>query len=134
MSSRSWENGGDFIATKNAGYWDTGKPMLDSFTHRVIADSQEIVLALLSKDVDTSIYPAPTAADQLHADTRLDVLVPPFGSPQGWMFNFKNQWLAKKEVRRAIAMSLDTVAVREGLAARTRHVWHRTDRSGFLGV
>jgi len=105
----SWQNGGDFIATKNASYWDTGKPVLDSFTHRVIADSQEIVLALLSKDVDTSIYPAPTAADQLRGDTRLDVLVPPFGSPQGWMFNFKNQWLAKKEVRRAIAMSLDTV-------------------------
>jgi peptide/nickel transport system substrate-binding protein len=105
---KSWDTGGDFVATKNPSFWEAGKPHLDSFTHRVIADSQSIVLALQSGDVDASIYPVPTAADQLKQDANLVVMVPPFNSPNGWMFNFKNQWLAKKEVRKAIAMSLDT--------------------------
>jgi len=103
-----WDVGGDFVATKNPNFWNTGKPTLDSFTHRVIADSQSIVLALESGDIDASIYPVPTAADELKKDTRLDVMVPPFNSPNGWMFNCANEWLAKKEVRKAIAMALDT--------------------------
>jgi peptide/nickel transport system substrate-binding protein len=105
---QKWDTGGDFVATKNPNFWQTGKPGLDSFTHRVIADSQSIVLALESGDVDASIYPVPTAAEELKKDGDLVVLVPPFNSPNGWMFNFKNEWLAKKEVRKAIAMALNT--------------------------
>jgi peptide/nickel transport system substrate-binding protein len=105
---QKWDVGGDFVATKNEHFWDTGKPHLDSFTHRVIADSQSIVLALESGDVDASIYPVPTAADELRKDTRLDVIVPPFNSPNGWMFNCANEWVSKKEVRKAIAMALNT--------------------------
>jgi len=103
-----WDTGADFVATKNPNFWETGKPSLDSFTHRVIADSQSIVLALQSGDIDASIYPVPTAAEELKKNADLDILVPPFNSPNGWMFNFKNEWLAKKEVRKAIAMALDT--------------------------
>ena len=103
-----WDNGGDFVATKNPNFWRTGMPSLDSFTHRVIADSQSIVLAIQSGDVDTSIYPVPTAAEELRSNPDLDVMVPPFNSPNGWMFNFANEWLAKKEVRKAIAMALNT--------------------------
>lgn len=105
---KSWQKGGDFVATKNPTFWESGKPHLDSYTHRVVADSQSIVLALESGDVDASIYPVPTAAAELKKVQGLDILVPPFNSPNGWMFNFKNQWLAKKEVRKAIAMSLNT--------------------------
>ena len=103
-----WDNGGDFVATKNPNFRRAGMPSLDSFTHRVIADSQSIVLAIQSGDVDTSIYPVPTAAEELQSNPDLDVMVPPFNSPNGWMFNVSHEWLAKKEVRQAIAMALDT--------------------------
>lgn len=105
---KKWDNGADFVATKNPSYWQSGKPGLTEFTHRLIADSQGHVLALQSGDIDASNYPVPTAADALRGNADLVVLVPPFNSPNGWMFNMKNQWLAKKEVRRAIAMALDT--------------------------
>ena len=103
-----WDNGGDFVATKNPNFWRTGMPALESFTHRVIADSQSIVLAIQSGDVDTSVYPVPTAAEELRGNPDLDVMVPPFNSPNGWMFNVQNEWLSKKEVRKAIAMALNT--------------------------
>ncbi|HET8626751.1 MAG TPA: ABC transporter substrate-binding protein, partial [Thermomicrobiales bacterium] len=37
----------------------------------------------------------------------LAVMVPPFNSPDGWQFNFKNPYLAKKEARQAVAYALD---------------------------
>jgi peptide/nickel transport system substrate-binding protein len=105
---KSWSTGGDFVVTKNPNFWESGRPLLDSYTHRVIADSQSIVLALESGDVDGSIYPVPTAAEDLKKNGDLEVLTVPFNSPNGWMFNLKNEWLAKKEVRKAIAMALNT--------------------------
>jgi peptide/nickel transport system substrate-binding protein len=105
---QKWDNGGDFVATKNANFWESGKPALDSFTHRVVADAQTIVSSVQSGDLDASNYPDPTAADQLKSDQDLAVLVPPFGSANGWIFNCRNEWLGKKEVRKAIAMALDT--------------------------
>jgi peptide/nickel transport system substrate-binding protein len=105
---KSWSTGADFVATANPSYWQEGKPALSGFTHRVIADAQSLVLALQSGEIDASNYPNPAAKDQLEKNKNLKILVPPFASPNGWMFNAANEHLAKKEVRRAIAMSLDT--------------------------
>ncbi|MBA3335940.1 MAG: ABC transporter substrate-binding protein [Chloroflexia bacterium] len=104
----SWETGGDFVATRNENYWQEGKPALASFTHRVIADSQSLVLALQNDEIDASNYPNPAAKEQLEENPELTILVPPFASPNGWMFNLANEHLAKKEVRQAIAMALNT--------------------------
>ncbi|MDQ3168028.1 MAG: ABC transporter substrate-binding protein, partial [Chloroflexota bacterium] len=104
----SWQVGGDFVATKNESYWQTGKPALTGFTHRTIADANSLVLALQSGEIDASNYPAPTLKAELEQNPDLAILVPPFTSPNGWMFNVENQYLADVRVRRAIAMALDT--------------------------
>ena len=104
---QSWNTGGDFVANKNPNYYQEGKPALDGFIHRVIADANTIVLSLQSAEIDGSVYPAPTAKDQLEQVEDLVVIIPPFNSPNGWMFNLKNEWLAKKEVRQAIAMAIN---------------------------
>jgi len=104
----SWNVGGDFVAKRNDNYFLKGKPYLDKFTHRVIADSQSLVNSLLSGDIDGSIYPSPAGYDQLKAKDDLNVLVPPFTSPDGWQFNIKKYpYLAKKEVRQAVCYALD---------------------------
>ncbi len=103
----SWSTGGDFVANKNPNYYQEGKPGLDGFIHRVIADANTIVLSLQSGEIDGSIYPAPTMKDQLEQISDVEIVIPPFNSPQGWMFNHKNEWLAKKEVRQAIAKAIN---------------------------
>lgn len=103
----SWSNGGDFVAKKNPHYYQEGKPALDGFIHRVIADANSLVLALQNNEIDGSIYPAPTLKAQLEQNPDLDLIAPPFNSPNGWMFNLNHEWLAKKEVRQAIAMAID---------------------------
>ncbi len=104
----SWTTGADFVAVRNPNYWQEGKPAIARMTHRVIADAQSLVLALRSGEIDASNYPNPAAKKQLEENPDLTILVPPFASPNGWMFNVANQHLAKKEVRRAIAMSLNS--------------------------
>ena len=103
----SWNVGGDFVAERNDNFYNAPMPYLDKFTHRVIADSDSLVNALLSGDIDGSIYANPAGSDQLKSNSDLKVLVPPFGSPDGWQFNFSNAYLAKKEVRQAVAYALD---------------------------
>lgn len=104
----SWAVGSDFVAEANEHYWQEGKPSIKSFTHRVIADANSLVLALESGDIDGSNYPAPTSRDQLEQNADLQVLIPPFTSPNGWLFNTTVPALSKPEARLAIAMALDT--------------------------
>lgn len=104
----SWQRGADFVAKANPNYWQAGKPAISTFTHRVIADAQTLVLALQNHEIDASNYPNPAAKKQLEQVSDLTIMAPPFASPNGWMFNFKNQYLAKKEVRQAISMAINT--------------------------
>ncbi|HEX5505051.1 MAG TPA: ABC transporter substrate-binding protein [Thermomicrobiales bacterium] len=105
----SWQVGGDFVAQKNPNYYQKGLPYLDKFTHRTIPDAQTLVNSLLSGDIDGSNYPSPAGYNQLKANKDLNVLVPPFNSPDGWQFNLKNAYLAKKEARQAVGYALDMV-------------------------
>ena len=105
---QSWTSNADFVATRNEHFFESGKPAIGTFTHRVIADSQSLVIALQSNEIDASNYPNPTGKDLLEENTDLDLIVPPFGAPNGWLFNLENEHLAKKDVRRAIAMALNS--------------------------
>jgi peptide/nickel transport system substrate-binding protein len=103
----SWTSGEDFVAVANEHYWQAGKPAITKFTHRLIADSQSLVLALQGNEIDASNYPNPAGKDLLAENPALDLIAPPFGSGNGWYFNCRDGVLADKNVRRAIAMSLD---------------------------
>lgn len=103
----SWNIGGDFVAARNPHYFQSGLPYLDKVTYRVIPDAQSLVNALLAGDIDGSLYPSPAGADKLKANKNLNVVLQPFDSPDGWQFNFRNAYLAKQEVRQAVAMALD---------------------------
>ena len=104
----SWTSGSDFVATANENYWQAGKPGITRFTHRVIADSQSLVLALQGNEIDASNYPNPAGQEILAQNADLELMAPPFSSGNGWYFNCREGVLADKNVRRAIAMSLDT--------------------------
>lgn len=107
---QSWEVGADFVATANPTFWETDKPSIQSFTHRVIADSSTLANALQTGEIDGSLYPAPTLKDQLEAVGTLDIVIPPFNSPNGTVFNCRVPPFDKPEVRRAVAMAVNVDA------------------------
>ncbi|HEV2529239.1 MAG TPA: ABC transporter substrate-binding protein [Thermomicrobiales bacterium] len=104
---QSWNVGADFIATANPHYWDTGKPSIQSFTHRTIADASTLANALQSGEIDGSLYASPTLTEQLQAAGNLTIMVPPFNSPDGTVFNCRMAPFDNAEVRRAFAMAAD---------------------------
>lgn len=103
----SWTTGADFVMVRNEHYFEENKPAIQRVTHRVIADAQSLVLALLNNEIDGSNYPSPTGKAELEANPDLVVMVPPFNSANGWQFNTKHELLANRDVRRAIAMALN---------------------------
>jgi peptide/nickel transport system substrate-binding protein len=103
----SWVVGADFVATANPNFWETDKPNLDRFTHRTIADASALVSALESGDIDGSLYAAPTLVGELEENEGLTILVPPFNSPNGTLFNCREAPLDNPQVRRAIAMAVN---------------------------
>ncbi len=103
----SWTTGADFVAKRNDNYYGAPKPYLDKFTHRAITDSDSLANALLSGGIDGTIYANPATSEQMKSNSDLQVLVPPFAEVDGWYFNQKNPYLAKTEVRQAVASALD---------------------------
>jgi peptide/nickel transport system substrate-binding protein len=103
----SWTTDADFVMTKNPHFWEENKPAITKVTHRVIADAQSLVLSLLNNEIDASNYPSPSGKAELEKNPDLTIVIPPFSSPNGWTFNCRTGPLAKKEVRKAIAMALD---------------------------
>lgn len=103
----SWAVGADFVMLRNENYFEANKPAIEKVTHRVIANSDTLVLALINNEIDASNFPTPTAQEQLAQNPDLVVMVPPFSSPNGWMFNCTHELLGNRDVRRAIAMGLD---------------------------
>jgi peptide/nickel transport system substrate-binding protein len=103
----SWTVGGDFVATANPNFWETGKPAIQKITHRVIPDSAALVNALQAGDIDGSLYAVPTLVDQLKSNADLVILVPPFTQPNGTFFNTREAPLNDPNVRRAIAMAVN---------------------------
>lgn len=104
----SWATGADFVAVANPNFWETGKPAITRVTHRVIADSQSLVLALQTNDIDGSNYPNPAGQDLLAENPDLDIIAPPFNAGNGWFFNCREEVLGNRDVRRAIAMATNT--------------------------
>ena len=103
----SWTTGADFVMTRNENYFEEGKPTIQRVTHRVIADAQSLVLALINNEIDASNYPSPTGKAELEQNPDLAILVPPFNSANGWQFNMNHELLANRDVRRGIGMALD---------------------------
>jgi len=103
----SWTTGADFVAERNDNYYGAPKPYLDKVTHRAIADSDSLANALLSGGIDGTIYANPATYQQLKSNSDLSVVVPPFSEVDGWYFNVKKPYLAKKEVRQAVASAMD---------------------------
>jgi peptide/nickel transport system substrate-binding protein len=108
---QSYNVGKDLTLVPNDKYWGT-MPNLDSIVFRFISDSSQQVPALQNKEVDM-IYPQPQldAVQQVKAIADVNSEIN-FGlSFEHLDFNFKNEFLADKTVRQAIATGTDRPAI-----------------------
>lgn len=102
----SWEVGNSFVMEANPDWWG-GEPAIKRVVHRVIPDSQTLVVALEAGEIHGSLYALPTVAESLQAKENLKVMVVPFDYPNGFRYNFANPAAADMAVRKAIAHAVD---------------------------
>lgn len=103
----SWEVGNTFVMEANPDWWGD-EPAIKRVVHRNIPDSQTLVIALEAGEIHGSLYALPTVADALQEQENLNVMVVPFGAPNGFKFNLDHPVLSDMAVRQAIVHAIDT--------------------------
>jgi peptide/nickel transport system substrate-binding protein len=103
----SFTRGQQLILARNDAFWGE-KPKLDKIVFRILPESVTQPAALKNREVDM-IYAQPQLdmVSEIKAQPDLQSIIN-FGlSYEHLDFNFKNEHLAKKEVRQAIALGID---------------------------
>ncbi len=106
-----WRTGDRITLEKNPNYWKPDLPKTDQVVFRFIKEPSARLAELRSGTIDFTIDIAPDQLNELKSDSNLkEVRRPPFNV--GYLaLNTSYEPLAKKEVRQAIAMSLNRKAI-----------------------
>lgn len=109
---KEWKKGESLTLVKNATWWGTPKPTLDSITFRFLPESTTQPDALRNNEVDF-IYPQPQLdlVDQVGqlTDVKSEIGFGP--TFEHLTFNMKNEFLGDLAVRKAIAFAVDRNAL-----------------------
>lgn len=98
-----------------------GRPYLDRYVYRPIAEDVTLTASLLSGDVDVVIEPARADAARLAADTAIRVIESPGRAYDFIAWNSRRPMFSDADVRRALTMAIDRQAlVRTVLGGRGR--------------
>jgi peptide/nickel transport system substrate-binding protein len=106
-----WRNGDRISLEKNPDYWNSGFPKTDKVVFRFIKEPAARLAELRSGSIDFTVDITPDQLKELQGDNNLkEVRRPPFNV--GYLaLNTSYEPLSKKEVRQAIAMSLNRKAI-----------------------
>ena len=122
-----YHKSGDFTywhdLERNNDYWDKANmPKLDEIAFRVIKDNTARFLELNAGTIQgmEGLYPDDVAAAQ--KDPNLKIELRPAMNVAYLAFNFTNQYLAKKEVRQAIAYAINRQGIVDALYSGTGQV------------
>ena len=106
-----WDKGSKLTLKKNAGYWQAGKPYLDTATWTNTPDSNTRSLQLKGGQADIDEYPAWSTVAQLKAIPNIKVDLFPSTQTNYLSFNEKHKPFQDVHVRRAISFAIDRAAL-----------------------
>lgn len=106
-----WNAGSDIVLEADTGYF-LGRPLLDRLVWRILPDGSTAVSAIAAGEAD-AIEVIPQRAELERAARAPDVRLVPYPSPiiMFVMFNLRRQPFDDRELRRALAMSLDRATI-----------------------
>jgi peptide/nickel transport system substrate-binding protein len=102
-----WVKDSEVVMVKHDEYWEEDKPHIPNLIFRVIPEATTRTLELESGGIDVAL--TLSTVDVARLEARNDTYVMRGPSMQMWelFFNFKNEHLAKYNVRKAICMAID---------------------------
>ncbi len=105
-----WARGSHVVLRRNPDYWQPGRPFLDRIVVRFVADTMAVSTALEAGEADVSYSVALPELERLRANPRLTVTTASddyLNNAQVLEFNLDRPVLARREVRHALAASID---------------------------
>ena len=106
-----WDKGTKLTLKKFDGYWQPGKPYLDSATWTNTPDSNTRLLQLKGGQADIDEYPAWSTVAQIKATPNLKINLFPSTQTTYLSFNQKHKPFQDVHVRRAISLAIDREAL-----------------------
>ncbi len=111
---KSWEEEGALITlARNENYWQSGMPYVDEVVFKLISDDNQRMLQLQSGDIQIADTVPPAQVESLKADSNVSIGVFPAWSVDLFLFNHLVDHYADRNVRRAIAQTIDTAKIVE---------------------
>jgi peptide/nickel transport system substrate-binding protein len=114
----SWEPNVHLTAKKNPSYWQPKYPYLDSITFKPVADNTAREDALLAGSINLMHCQAPRSIRPFFGNSKYQVILgelPPRAEPDVdfILLNLQAPPLNDRQLRQALAMAVDTTALRE---------------------
>ncbi|MBB2986612.1 ABC transporter substrate-binding protein [Terracoccus luteus] len=110
-----WTKGSELKLVKNAKYWDTGKPLLDSVTFTVVADSNTRSTQLAGGQSQINEYPPYSTIKGLQAQPNVKVTAFPSSEVDYFGMNTSKKPFDDVNVRQAVAQAIDKEAIRSAV-------------------
>ena len=116
-----WDPAGDLTFVKNEHYWQDGKPAIDSLVYKFIADDNQQLQQLTAGQLD-AIEQVPAAnAESVKSNAATALSQSDSWAIEQIFFNTKKPEFADRNVRRAIAQTLDLEGIAKATTFGTSH-------------
>ena len=111
----SFAPGDSLVMTKNADYWEPGKPYVDSLTIKYIANGQTSNNALVDKQIDFAIGVSPELVGSLKSKSGMVVNNSPTVAMDSCYFNFTKAPFNNVKARQAISYAIDNESLNKAI-------------------
>jgi peptide/nickel transport system substrate-binding protein len=106
-----WRRGEMIALEKNEHYWEQGLPKLDGVEWHVVGDDNTRILKVQAGELDAAIFIPFNRIPEFEADPEIDVHLDPSTREDHLLLNHENEWLANKNVRKALNMATDVKSI-----------------------
>jgi peptide/nickel transport system substrate-binding protein len=106
-----WRRGEVVKLERNEHYWEEGLPKLDGVEWHVVTDDNTRILKVQAGELDAAIFIPFNRVADLDADPEINAHLDPSTREDHLLLNHENEWLANKNVRKALNMAIDVQSI-----------------------
>jgi peptide/nickel transport system substrate-binding protein len=108
---KEWRRGEVVRLERNQHYWEEGLPKLDGVEWYVVADDNTRILKVQAGELDAALFIPFNRIAELDADPNIVAHLDPSTREDHLLLNHENEWLANKNVRKALNMAVDVPSI-----------------------
>jgi peptide/nickel transport system substrate-binding protein len=108
---QEWRRGEVVKLERNEHYWEEGLPKLDGVEWHVVVDDNTRILKVQAGELDAAIFIPFNRVADLDADPNINAHLDPSTREDQLLLNHENEWLANKNVRKALNMAIDIQSI-----------------------